>query len=73
MSKQTAVEWLASQLGTHIIWEETIIDIIEQAKQMEQEQIIEAANNGCKGMCMIDTSRDGKQYYQKTYGGQDEK
>jgi hypothetical protein len=71
--KQTAVEWLASQLGTHIIWEETIIDIIEQAKQMEQEQIIEAANNGCKGMCMIDTSRDGKQYYQKTYGGQDEK
>jgi hypothetical protein len=41
MSKQTAVEWLASQLGTHIIWEETIIDIIEQAKAMEKEQIEE--------------------------------
>ncbi len=67
--KQTAVEWLASQLGTHIIWEETIIDIIEQAKQMEREQLIEAANNGCKGMCMIDTSRDGKNYYNETYGG----
>ncbi len=42
MKKQTAVEWLASQLGTHIIWEEMIIDIIEQAKQMEKEQIIDA-------------------------------
>jgi hypothetical protein len=73
MSKQTAVEWLASQLGKHIIWEEKIIDIIEQTKEMEREQIIEAANNGCKGMCMIDTSRDGKHYYNETYGGQDEK
>jgi hypothetical protein len=42
MKEQTAVEWLASQLGTHIIWEEMIIDIIEQAKQMEKEQIIDA-------------------------------
>jgi hypothetical protein len=44
----------------------------EVAKQMEKEQIIGAANNGCKGRCMIDTSRDGKQYYNETYGGQGE-
>jgi hypothetical protein len=40
-----------------------------EAKEMEKEQIIGAANNGCKGMCMIDASRDGKQYYNETYGG----
>ena len=36
--KQTAVEWLASQLGEHIIWEEKIIDLVEQAKEMEKQQ-----------------------------------
>lgn len=35
----TAVEWLASQLGKHIIWEEKIIDLVEQAKKMEKQQI----------------------------------
>jgi hypothetical protein len=70
MSKQTAVDWLEEQyyesegkLTRHDF---------DQAKQMEKEQIIRAANNGCKGRCMIDTSRDGKQYYNETYGGQDE-
>jgi len=54
--KQTAVEWLASQLGEHIIWEEKIIDLVEQAKAMEKEQIerayqqggIDAQNNSIK-------------------------
>ena len=70
MSKQTAVQWLLEQwpiLESHLP-----SSIIDDALQMEREQIIGAANNGCKGMCMIDASRDGKQYYQKTYGGQDE-
>ena len=43
--KQTAVEWLASQLGEHIIWEEKIIDLVEQAKEMEKEQIVNAYND----------------------------
>jgi len=41
--KQTAVEWLVEQLipeDQH----EGIMDIIEDAKQREKEQIIEAAN-----------------------------
>jgi hypothetical protein len=46
--------------------------LYERALAMEREQIIAAANNGCKGFCMIDTSRDGKHYYKETYGGQDE-
>ena len=75
MSKKTAVQWLAEQLipDAMRMFDAKTCNAIEEALQMEREQIIGAANNGCKGMCMIDTSRDGKQYYQKTYGGQDEK
>ena len=35
---KTAVEWLASNLGEHIVWEEKIIDLIEQAKAMERNE-----------------------------------
>jgi hypothetical protein len=42
MSQQTAVEWLASNLD--IIWEEKIIDLVEQAKQMEKEQLFKVWN-----------------------------
>ena len=86
MKKQTAVEFLGLELNmifhdiTPELWEQ-VNEIFKQAKQMEKEQIIKAANHGCKGMCMIDTSRDGKEYYNETYGekfgekfgGQDEK
>jgi len=41
--KQTAVEWLVENLD--IIWEEKIIDLVEQARAIEKEQIIEAASN----------------------------
>jgi len=73
--KQTALQWLDIVLISEPYSEEDFEyneKCWEQAIQMEREQIIRAANNGCKGMCMIDASRDGKQYYQKTYGGQDE-
>ena len=48
--KQTAVEWFAKevlrsrQLG--FISNEKFNELIEQAKEMEREQIIEARNNG---------------------------
>jgi hypothetical protein len=51
--KQTAVEWLASQLGEHIIWEEKIIDLVEQAKAKERSQKAEEYLKGFK---------DGKEY-----------
>jgi hypothetical protein len=69
--KQTAVEWLIEKINKDLI-HKSMGQIFEQAKQMEKEQIIGAANNGCKGRCMIDTSRDGKQYYNETYGGNNE-
>jgi len=34
--KQTAVEWLVENLD--IIWEEKIIDLVEQAKEMESDR-----------------------------------
>jgi hypothetical protein len=67
--KQTAVELLEQQLKERYSLMNSE-PLFEQAKQREKEQIIGAANNGCKGRCMIDTSRDGKQYYNETYGGQ---
>jgi hypothetical protein len=76
--KQTAVEWFWNNLTDDMIGDlspeqiGSIYKLMEQAKQMEKEQIIKAANHGCKGMCMIDTSRDGKEYYNETYGGQDD-
>lgn len=73
MSKQTAVQLLVSKLNKEGFAPVLTNEEIQKALQMEREQIIEAANNGCKGMCMIDTSRDGKQYYNDTYGGQDER
>lgn len=83
MSKQTAVNFLRDEAIKLVVQamqgtlnedtlEYQISEIVTQALQMEREQIIGAANNGCKGMCMIDTSRDGKNYYEQTYGGQDE-
>lgn len=65
-NKLTAVEWLASQLGEHIIWEEKIIDLVEQAKEMEKDQIICARMNG-----MTDDELsyiNAEQYYNETYG-----
>jgi hypothetical protein len=72
MSKQTATQYLIEEIKNDSLvqakstkeWNE----VFKKAKEMEREQIIGAANNGCKGMCMIDTSRDGKHYYNETYG-----
>jgi hypothetical protein len=44
MSKQTAVEWLVEEIHKNIDW--IPIHIIEQAKQMEKEQIEEAYTDG---------------------------
>jgi len=71
-NKQTAVEWLFAHLLPHLDWSKTedrirFRQLEQEALAMEKEQIVGAANNGCKGMCMIDTSRDGEQYYNETY------
>jgi hypothetical protein len=64
MKKQTAVEWFQDQIikivtGTCELSE---IEIFEQAKEMEKEQIEEAYNNNKMGRVNY-----GEQYYNQTY------
>ena len=70
--KQTAVEWLINELKKSKHYQQminevhqnnTIVsDILEQAKEMEKEQIIEAYEYTAVG-----TSHYGEQYYNKTF------
>jgi len=67
MAQQTAVEWLVSNLN--IIWEEKIIDLVEQAKQMEKQQMKDAViygldEDGHTGDWKIRIAED---YYIKMY------
>ena len=61
--KQTAVEWLVENLD--IIWEEKIIDLVEQAKEMEKQQIIKAAASAYEDMFGTDGTEYGEKYYDK--------
>jgi hypothetical protein len=73
MSKQTAVEWLEqefikleSTIGVH----GKMYEIIEQAKSMEREQIIEAFDKAYPyDIIGYDAA---EQYYNKTYKGGDQ-
>ena len=70
--KQTAVEWLAEQIdnkdmGEIPMW---IYDFIEQAKEMERQQIIDFANNYGFDVCGYDYER-AEQYYKETYEDRD--
>ena len=81
MNKQTAVNWLRGEaiklvaqamqgtLNEHTL-EYQISEIITQALQMEREQIEDAYyyDPNCD-----EIKDDGEQYYNETYGGQDEK
>jgi hypothetical protein len=67
MSKQTALQWLLEQW---LILESQIPPvIINKALQMERWQIIDAYyyDPNCD-----EIKDDGEQYYNETYGGQDE-
>ena len=67
-NKQTAVEWIMEQVEqqgiTHYF---SITEILEQAKEKEEAQIINAFNIGFKdsGLSYL----IGEIYYKQTYGG----
>jgi hypothetical protein len=67
--KQTAVEWFFYQLYTMEVEYETIMKLLEQAKAMEKEQIIEAyLKNHLQGCWMKNTPEEyAEQYYNETY------
>ena len=65
--QQTAVDWLYEQIdnrdmGEVPLW---VYDFIEQAKEMEKEQIIDAHFQGYdSGLC---GGQNGDEYYKETY------
>ena len=71
--KQTAVEWLAKEIWKRgPIGEDTptwLKELYEQAKAMEKQQIIDAANIPMKDRWYDATkfSNIGEQHYSKTY------
>jgi hypothetical protein len=62
---KTAIEWLVSELFKPVdsLEPENVIQIIEQAKEMERQQIIMAYETGDKYKFEI----PGEQYYNQTY------
>ena len=57
----TAVEWLEEQTRKPEWHSLKRQDILEQAKEMEKQQIIKAKD------CWFEDERDGEQYYNETY------
>jgi hypothetical protein len=75
-NKQTAVEWLIEQLECfgnkhelQLSWA-TVDELVEQAKEMEKEQIIDAFGVGCQveSTRLIGYQGMSEQYYNETYG-----
>jgi hypothetical protein len=70
-NKQTAVEFLVEQLETIIFYsDEAKENIIEQAKAMEKEQMIEFADRYGFDVCHFDYDR-AEEYYERAYKQQD--
>ena len=61
--KQTAVEWLFNEYVNKGV---ITIEAIEQAKEMEKEQIIEAVEDGQRTDFYV-KYYDAEQYYKETY------
>ena len=61
--KQTAVEWLLKELDINPK-AKILKDLIEQAKEMEKEQIIDAY---IEGYSATDFNVDSEQYYNETF------
>jgi len=71
--KQTAVEWLASELHGHLAPSNgpELLAILNQAKAMEKEQIIWAYDDAYISMNLAFRGFDRSlEYYEKTYGAQ---
>jgi hypothetical protein len=65
--KQTATEWLIEQLKKPYS-DKYIMDIIDQAKAMEKEQISQAYTTGVEEDVWNNPLRTGEMYYNETYG-----
>jgi hypothetical protein len=62
-NKQTTIEWLEEQIK----WRTDVSDIIEQAKEMEMQQIIKSAASAYEDMFGSDGTKYGEEYYNNTF------
>jgi hypothetical protein len=75
---KTAVEWLLEQLDVEtVLTRRQLSNVINQAKEMEKEQIIEAHFNGCETGEMFNNENrafitDSEQYYNETFKQQEQ-
>ena len=71
MSKQTAVEWFAKNLKDfpHIKHSQSFKDLVNQAKAMEKEQIIQSNRDGVDMVVDKKPFVTGEHYYNENYGG----
>ena len=65
MEQQTAVEWFVEQLPVRIL--NMYHKEIEQAKQMNAQQIAEAYRTGVEEDVYNNPLRTGEEYYNETY------
>jgi hypothetical protein len=65
--QQTAVGWFLNQLIKDGYIKRIPVLQLQQAKEMEKEQIIVAASDHCYPTCELATI-DAEQYYNETYG-----
>jgi hypothetical protein len=71
-TKLTAAEWLIEQLlnNENIRWRGTnIIELGQQAKEMEKEQMIEFGELVWKNLLRSDKIMKSRDVYNETYGG----
>lgn len=65
--KQTAVEWLINQLERHHYSFGGFKEEIEQAKEIEKQQIIDAYDLGMGHYGGANRRSDAEQYYNETF------
>jgi hypothetical protein len=67
MNKKTAIEWLINYIGKEegAFTKGYILRLLEQAKEIEKEQIINAVD----GFPLFSRDLKGIDYYEKIYGG----
>ena len=78
--KKTAIDWLVDKINTDCLNSTYVrIDLIQQAKQMEKEQMIEFAEDYIDYHCYADFDnqitydKTATEYYNETYkGGNDD-
>ena len=70
--KQTSIEWVLQYLNNvkpnEFCSIEKIKEVLEQAKEMEKEQIIDTFQDS-RILSITNNCSSGEQYYNETYGG----